>query len=45
MPKFTNEFGSVVNVDDATAERQGERWTPVEKPQVSKPAARTAAKK
>lgn len=32
MPKFRNEFGSVVNVDDATAARLGEKWEPLDKP-------------
>jgi len=33
MPRFRNEFGSVVNVDEALAERIGEDWKPLDKPE------------
>lgn len=33
MPKFTNKLsGSVVNVDDATAENLGPEWVPFGEP-------------
>jgi len=30
MTRFRTEFGSVVNVDDDTAARIGQKWEPVE---------------
>ncbi len=36
MPRFRNEFGSVVSVDDATAARLGQKWEPLDKPEPQK---------
>ena len=44
MGRYRNEFGSILNVDDDTAARQGDRWTAVEVEPKAKPAARTTKK-
>jgi hypothetical protein len=36
MPRFRNEFGSVVNVDDSTAARLGGKWEPLDKTEPAK---------